>query len=192
MENKIVVVGISGASGASRALDFCRSLRDCGYVPMVILTNAAKKVAELEDEILLTSELIKLNIRYWEETDIGASVASGSFQTCGMVVYPTSISTLSKIAYSTNINLLSRSADVHLKERRKLILIVRETPFHLGHLKLMERVCEIGGVIMPLIFSFYHHDADCGISLDGYFKQFDGRVLDQLGINNDLVNRWKG
>lgn len=186
MENDIIV-GISGASGVIHSLDFCASLKSLGFNPIVVMTKAAEKVGELENETVLSYELRKLKLQYYDETDIGASIASGSFKTCGMVVYPCSISSLSKIAYSTNTNLLIRAADVTLKERRKLILVVRETPFHIGHLKLMERVCEMGAVVMPLVFSFYSHENK---SVADHFRQFNGRVFDQLGIKNNLVKRW--
>lgn len=185
---KNIVVGISGASGSSFIADFCSVLQSVNYNPIVVLTNAAEKVAGLESKSLLDYRLRKSKIEYYNQDEIGASVASGSFETSGMVVY-CSINTLSKIACGITDNLLIRAADVTLKEGRPLILIVRETPFHLGHLKTMTKVCEMGAIIMPLIFSFYSNEK---LTVRRCFKQFYGRVLDRLGIKNNFVKRWKG
>lgn len=191
-DEKVVVVGISGASGVRYSIDFCLLLRKLDYTPIVVLTNGAKIVATMESNFLLESHMRQFGIRCYNEDDLGASIASGSFKTEGMVIYPCSITSLSKIAYSDNSNLLRRAADVTIKERRKLILVVRETPLHVGHLRLMERVCEMGGIIMPLMFSYYQGKSAKDLTLKACFKQFNGRILDQLGIKNDVVERWTG
>lgn len=189
MEN--IIVGISGASGDLYSIGFCLALKKVGINPIVVMTDSAEKVVELENDYSLTYNLRQHGIRFYRENDVGAPCASGSFKTKGMIVYPCSIASLSKIAYSNNSNLLVRSADVTLKEGRKLILVVRETPLHIGHIELMRKVCEMGGVIMPLMFSFYQKRKENLTILD-YFSHFNGRILDQFDINNDLVERWKG
>ena len=119
-------------------------------------------------------------------SDIGASIASGSFQTAGMVVIPCSIHSVSAIAYCQGDNLLTRAADVVLKERRKLVLVVRETPFHRGHLKSMLEATEAGAIILPPIPAFYGRPK----TLDDVINHTVGRVLDQFEIEHDLLQRW--
>ena len=120
--------------------------------------------------------------------DLAAAVASGSFRTAGMIVAPCSVKTLSGIANGYAENLIIRAADVTLKERRPLVLMVRETPLHLGHLRLMTRAAEIGAIILPPMPAFYHRPE----SLDDVIRQGVGRALDQLGIDHDLCRRWTG
>jgi 4-hydroxy-3-polyprenylbenzoate decarboxylase len=120
--------------------------------------------------------------------DLAASVSSGSFRTEGMVVAPCSMKTLAMIANSINENLLVRAADVTLKERRKLVLIARETPLHLGHLRHMVTVTEMGGVILPPVPSFYHQPR----TIEDIIDQTIGKALDQLGVPHELFERWGG
>ena len=192
MENKNIIVGVSGASGAVYTLRFCSLLQSLNYNPIVVVTNSAEIVAKIESGCSFFYFLRKLGIKHYQQDDIGAPIASGSFLSLGMVVYPCSITSLSKIAYSNDENLLTRVADVMLKERRKLILVVRETPLHGGHLDLMRRVFTNGGVVMPLIFSFYNNKKNVTLSIEDYFDQFNGRILDQFGIGNNVVKRWCG
>ena len=123
-----------------------------------------------------------------DERDIGAAPASGTFLTDGMVVAPCSIRTLSAIASSANDNLLVRAADVCLKERRRLVLVVRETPLHLGHLRLMIAAAEAGAVILPPVPAFYHRPESIADLVDHTVT----KVLDQFGIHVDLISRWRG
>ncbi len=120
--------------------------------------------------------------------NLAAAVSSGSFRTEGMIVAPCSMKSLSMIAHSIDDNLLIRAADVTLKERRKLVLVTRETPLHLGHLRAMVAVTEMGGVILPPVPSFYHRPK----TIDDIVDQTVGKVLDQFGIPHQLFNRWAG
>jgi 4-hydroxy-3-polyprenylbenzoate decarboxylase len=120
--------------------------------------------------------------------DLAAPLSSGSFRTEGMIVIPCSMKSLSMIAHSLNDNLLIRAADVTLKERRKLVLIPRETPLHLGHLKAMAAITEMGGVILPPVPSFYHRPS----TIEDIIDQTVGKVLDQFNIPHQLFNRWAG
>jgi 4-hydroxy-3-polyprenylbenzoate decarboxylase len=122
-----------------------------------------------------------------DQRDIGASLASGSFRTSGMLVAPCSVKTLSGIAHSYNDNLLTRAADVCLKERRKLVLLVRETPLHLGHLELMAQVTRYGAIVLPPVPAFYHGPA----TIDDIVNQSVGKALDQFEIPHQLFRRWK-
>jgi 4-hydroxy-3-polyprenylbenzoate decarboxylase len=124
----------------------------------------------------------------YDSNDIGASISSGSFHVDGMIIAPCSIKTLSSIANSFNDNLITRAADVTLKEQRKLVLMVRETPLHLGHLRLMQSAAENGAVILPPVPSFYHKPT----SLDDIVNQSVGKALDQFGIDARLFERWSG
>jgi 4-hydroxy-3-polyprenylbenzoate decarboxylase len=119
---------------------------------------------------------------------MAASISSGSFKTDGMVVVPCTIKTLSGIAHSYNENLIIRAADVILKERRRLVLVVRETPLHKGHLELMTRVVDLGGIILPPVPAFYHAPR----TIDDIINHTLGKILDCLGIDNSLFARWKG
>ena len=124
----------------------------------------------------------------YDHRDVGAAISSGSFPTDGMIVAPCSVKTLSSIAHSYNDNLLSRAADVCLKERRKLVMLVRETPLHRGHLKLMLEVSENGGVILPPMPSFYHLPK----TVDDIVNHTVQKALDQFGIEKGLFQRWTG
>ncbi len=185
-----LIVGISGATGAIygvRMLELLEPLED--LETHLVISNAAGITIAYETDLSL-ADVEKLADHAYRIGDIAATLSSGSFKTAGMVVIPCSMKTLSGIANSYSDNLLTRAADVVLKERRKLVLVVRETPFHLGHLRLMERVTEMGGVIAPPMPAFYHRPE----TLDDIVNQTVNRVCDLLGIElpKDLFQRWGG
>jgi flavin prenyltransferase len=182
-----IVVGISGASGAVYGVRLLEVLRGLAVETHLIMSDSAKRVVELEtgyrvEEILALADSVHSN------EDMGAPIASGSFRTGGMIIAPCSMKSLSGIAHSYNDNLLVRAADVALKERRKVVLVVRETPLHLGHLRLMEQVTEYGGVILPPVPGFYHMPK----TIDDIIDHTVGKVLDQFGLEHDLFRRWEG
>lgn len=187
---KRLVVGMSGASGAAYAIRLLEVLRNVGTVEThLVMTQAAKRTVLLETDRAVP-DVEALADRVHPVGDIAACVASGSYPTLGMVVIPCSIRSLSGIAHSYSDNLLLRAADVALKDRRPLILVVRETPLHLGHTRLLSQAIEIGAVVMPATPAFYHRPQ----SIDDLVDQFVNRVLDQLGIelDKDLFERWQG
>jgi 4-hydroxy-3-polyprenylbenzoate decarboxylase len=133
-------------------------------------------------------DVLALATRVYDHGDVGAAIASGSFKTMGMVIAPCSIKTLSSIANSYTDNLIARAADVTLKEGRKLVLLTRETPLHLNHLRLMVRLAEVGAIILPPMPAFYHRPQ----TIDDLVDQIVGRSLDQLGISHSLTKEWQG
>jgi 4-hydroxy-3-polyprenylbenzoate decarboxylase len=187
---KRLVVGISGASGVIYGIRLLEVLRQVnGVETHLVMSNAAKRTMRLETDYSV-EQLEALPTRHYRLRDIAAPISSGSFRTAGMVVVPCSMKTVSGIAVSYSDNLLLRAADVTLKERRKLVLVVRETPLHLGHLRLMAQVTEMGAIVMPPAPAFYHRPR----SLDDIINQTVNRVLDVLDIelDHDLFQRWQG
>lgn len=183
-----IIVGISGASGAIYGVRLLEVLHQLQEVEThLVITNPARETIEWELGRSVAS-VEALAHKVYDINDVGAAIASGSYRTEGMVVAPCSIRTLSAIAHSYTNNLLVRAADVVLKERRRLVLLVRETPLHLGHLRLMAQVAEVGGIILPPIPSFYHKPK----TIDDIVNHTIGRVLDQMGIPVELYNRWQG
>lgn len=184
-----IIVGISGSTGAIYGIRLMQVLHDCREVEThLMMSNPAKQTITLETDFTVeqVEALAHTTYRY---NDIAASVSSGSFKTNGMIVIPCSIKTLSGIANSYNDNLLVRAADVTLKERRRLVLVLRETPLHIGHLHLMTRAAENGAILMPSVPAFYHHPK----TIDDIVNQTVGRALDLLGIEHpDLFKRWSG
>jgi len=160
-------------------------LRELKVETHLIISDSGKKNIEIETT-LKPAQVAALATRCYDHRDVAAALASGSFLTDGMAVIPCSIKTLSGIAHSYNENLLVRAADVTLKEKRKLVLIVRETPLHLGHLRMMQAATECGALILPPIPAFYHHPK----TIDDIIQQTVGKVLDALGIEHDLFRRW--
>jgi 4-hydroxy-3-polyprenylbenzoate decarboxylase len=180
-----LVVGISGASGVMygvRALDACRAL---GVESHLIVSRAAALTLAQETTLSLADLSAKADVAY-RVADIGAAVASGSFSTLGMIIAPCSIRTMSEIATGVTSSLLTRAADVTLKERRPLVLMVRETPLHLGHLRTMVKLAEMGATIAPPLPAFYAKPQ----SLEDMVDQSVGRALDLFGLSWDLVRRW--
>ena len=180
-----LVVGISGASGATyglRVLDACREL---GVESHLILSRAAALTLAQETPFSVADVQARADVAH-KVGDVGASVASGSFQTIGMIIAPCSVRTMSEIATGVTSSLMSRAADVTLKERRTLVLMVRETPLHLGHLRTMVQLAEMGAVIAPPMPAFYSLPS----SLDEMVDQSVGRALDLLGLSWNSVKRW--
>ena len=187
---KRLIVGISGASGAIygvRLLQILQAVED--VETHLIMSQAARQTLALETSLSLRDVQALPDVVH-DARDIAASVSSGSFRTSGMVILPCSIKTLSGIVHSYTDGLLTRAADVVLKERRPLVLCVRETPLHVGHLRLMTQAAELGAVIMPPMPAFYHKPA----TLNDVINQTVNRVLDQLDIAlpEDLSHRWQG
>lgn len=182
-----LVVAITGASGVIYGVEMLKVLRRIGQPTHLILSEAAIQNLDIETEY--RSEQVKrLADKVYSNKDVGAAVASGSFRTMGMIVAPCTIKTLSAVANSFTYNLVIRAADVTLKERRRLVLMVRETPLHRGHLDLMMRAADMGAVILPPMPAFYHHPE----TIMDLVHQSIGRALDQVGIEHNLFRRWGG
>ena len=181
-----LIVGISGASGIVYGVRLLEALRAAGVETHLVMTRSAQVTLahELPLKVAAVQALASVTHRV---DDIGASIASGSFLTMGMVVAPCSIRSLSEIATGVTSTLLTRAADVVLKERRRLVLMVRETPLHLGHLRSMTQVTEMGAIVMPPVPAFYAEPA----TVDDIVNHSVGRVLDLFGIDNALVRRWQ-
>ena len=182
-----LIVGMSGASGAIYGIRLLETLRDQGVESHLVISGSAQKTIELETNYHIT-DVQALASRVYDYSDLAASISSGSFLTDGMVVIPCAIKSLAGIAHSYNDNLLIRAADVCLKERRRLVLVVRETPLHIGHLKLMLAVAEMGGVILPPVPAFYHMPK----TLADVIGHTVGKVLDHWGLEARLTRRWSG
>lgn len=185
--NLPLVVAITGASGVVYGVEMLRVLKELGQETHLIVSDAACKNLAIETEYSL-DEVREMATVVYDNNDIGAAVASGSFRTRGMIVAPCTIKTLSAIANSFTYNLIVRAADVSLKERRTLVLMVRETPLHKGHLDLMSRAADYGAVILPPMPAFYHKPE----SLMDVIHQSIGKALDQVGIEHNLFKRWSG
>lgn len=181
-----LVVGLSGASGAIYGIRLLEILRDHPEIEThLVLTKPAERTIAEETSYRLADVKAMATVVH-PLIDIGASIASGSFRTLGMVVIPCSIHTASSIAYCHSDNLLTRAADVTLKEGRKLVLVVRETPLHRGHLKMLLEATEAGAVILPPVPAFYSLPK----SLEDIIDHTVGRVLDHFGIVHQLLKRW--
>ncbi|WP_407222432.1 UbiX family flavin prenyltransferase [Enterobacter roggenkampii] len=187
---KRLIVGLSGASGAIYGVRLLQVLRNVADVEThLVMSQAARQTLSLETDLTLRDVQALADVVH-DARDIAASISSGSFKTAGMVILPCSIKTLSGIVNSYTDTLVTRAADVVLKERRPLVLCVRETPLHLGHLRLMTQAAELGAVIMPPVPAFYHRPQ----TLDDVINQTVNRVLDQFDIDlpDDLFTRWQG
>jgi 4-hydroxy-3-polyprenylbenzoate decarboxylase len=181
-----VLVGISGASGAIYGVECLRMLRELEIPTHLIVSETGIQTLSIELGMTI-SDLRPLADEVYNNKDMAAAVSSGSFRTKGMIVAPCSIKTLSGIANSYAGSLLVRAADVILKERQKLILMVRETPLHKGHLELMVKAADLGAIIHPPMPAFYNQPS----SIDDIVRQTVGRALDQFGIEHSLIKRWK-
>jgi 4-hydroxy-3-polyprenylbenzoate decarboxylase len=183
-ENRLII-GISGASGVMlgvRALDACREL---GVESHLVVTKAAAMTLADETDISLADLNARADVAH-KLSDIGAAIASGSFRTLGMLVAPCSVRTMSEIATGVTSTLLTRAADVVLKERRRLVLMVRETPLHLGHLRTLTSLAEMGAVIAPPMPAFYTRPQ----TIEEVIDQSVGRALDAFGLDWAPVRRW--
>jgi len=182
-----LVLAITGATGVIYGVEMLRVLRQLGQETHLILSESAGLNLAIETEYSVSEVKAMASVVY-SNKDVGAAVASGSFRTRGMIVAPCTIKTLSAIANSFTYNLVVRAADVTLKERRPLVLLVRETPLHKGHLELMTRVADYGGIILPPMPAFYHQPR----TVMDIVHQSLGKALDQLGIEHQLFRRWDG
>jgi len=182
-----IIIAITGATGAALGVQTLRALKELGRPTHLVVTEAGNRTLSYETGLSL-DDVRALATRSYSNKDVGAAIASGSFRTAGMIVAPCSIKTLSGIANSFAHNLVIRAADVCLKERRPVILMVRETPLHKGHLDLMSRAYDIGCTIAPPMPAFYTKPQ----SVDDIVRHTVGRSLDLLGIEHDLIKPWDG
>ena len=182
-----IIIGISGASGSAYGYMALQALRAVGGVEVhLVVSGAARRTIELETR-LNVADFESLADVVHSDNDLASSVSSGSFITDGMLVIPCSMRSASAVAYSLNDNLLVRAADVCLKEKRKLVMVVRETPLHLGHLRILTQLAEIGATILPPVPAMYANPQ----SVDDIIAHTVGKALDQFGIANDLFKRWR-
>jgi len=182
---KRIVVGISGASGVVYGVRLLKLLQETDYETHLVISKSGELNIEIETDYK-PAEVRAMADYVYGHRDVAAALASGSFLTEGMVVVPCTIKTLSGIANSYNENLLVRAADVALKEKRKLVLVVRETPLHKGHLRLMTMAADMGAHILPPVPSFYHMPK----TIDDIIDQTIGKIFDYLGIEHTLFKRW--
>src|SRR6516165_7251834 len=182
---KRLIVGISGASGIVYGVRTLEALRALGMETHLVMTRSAQ-VTLAHELSMKVADINALATYVHRIDDLAASIASGSFQTMGMIVAPCSIKSLSEIAMGATSTLLTRAGDVVLKERRRLVLMVRETPLHLGHLRSMAAVTEMGAIVMPPVPAFYPRPK----TIEDIVNHTVGRALDLFGIGNELVSRW--
>lgn len=183
-----LIVGISGASGVIYGIRALEVLRAAGQVETHLVLSPAARATIAQETALRARDVEALADAVHAPGNIGASIASGSFETMGMLVAPCSIKTLSAVAQCYSADLLARAADVQLKEGRPVVLLVRETPLHKGHLKLMLQAAENGAVIMPPVPAFYGGPK----TVDHLVNATVGRALARLGLRNDLFSEWTG
>ncbi len=182
-----LIVGISGASGTIYGVRILEMLRQAGIETHLVMSKSADMTLAYETD-LKPKDVRALASVHYPVADIGAAISSGSFPTRGMIVAPCSVRTMSEIATGVTSSLLSRAADVVLKEKRRLVLAVRETPLHGGHLRTMATLADIGAVIAPIVPAFYNRPK----SIDDIVNHTCGRLLDLFGIDAGIVKRWKG
>ncbi|MFM8800300.1 MAG: UbiX family flavin prenyltransferase [Tagaea sp.] len=180
-----LIVGISGASGAVYGIRALETLRAAGIETHLVLTKTAAMTIAYETDLTL-AQVRKLADVVHANEDLGAAVSSGSFKTLGMIVAPCSMRSVAEIAYGNTTTLLTRAADVQLKERRRVVLLAREAPLHLGHLRALTQAAEIGAVIVPPVPAFYSRPK----TIDDIVNHTVGRALDLFGIETKLVKRW--
>jgi 4-hydroxy-3-polyprenylbenzoate decarboxylase len=186
-KKKRLIVAITGASGVIYGIRTLELLRGCEDVEthLILSSSAARTIAEETDYSI--DQIRELGDTLYNPKDIGAAISSGSYRTEGMIVAPCSVKTLSGIAQCFDDELVVRAADVCLKERRRVVLLFRETPLHAGHIELMAQATRNGAIVMPPVPSFYHHPA----SVDDIVTQTVGRALDLFGIDPHVVKRWR-
>ena len=181
-----IVVGLSGASSPIYGIRTLEALKEAGVETHLVVSDGARRTITLETRWTV-EKVQSLATVVYDNRDLAASISSGSFLTDGMIVAPCSMRTLSAIAHSQGQDLLVRAADVTLKERRKLVLVTRETPLHLGHLRNMVQATEIGATILPPMPAFYHAPA----TVDDIVNQTVGKILDQFRVEHALFRRWR-
>lgn len=187
MKDKIIV-GISGASGAPMAVELLKQLAANDTIEThLVFSNAANQTLEQETDMTM-EELCSLADVVYDNNNIGATLASGSFKTKGMIILPCSMKTLAGVACGYSDNLLLRAADVIIKERRKLVMCVRECPFSTIHLENMHKLSMMGVVIMPTVLSFYNRPE----SIDDCIRHIVGKILDQFDLEGVAFKRWEG
>ena len=182
-----LVVGISGSSSPIYGIRTLEALKAAGVETHLVVSSGARRTIELETT-LTVEQVCALATVVYDERDMAATISSGSFRTDGMVVVPCSMKAAAAIAHSFVTDLLVRAADVTLKEGRKLVLVPRETPLHLGHLRNLVRAAEIGAVILPPVPAFYHAPK----TIDDLINQTVGKILDQFNVPHALFRRWTG
>ena len=186
-EKQRIIVAITGASGAVYGIELLKALSKAQIETHLIVSDSAKMTLASETGLSF-EELCGLASAVHNANNIGASIASGSFKTLGLIVAPCSVKTLSEIAYGISSSLISRAADVVLKERRRLVLMVRETPLHLGHLRAMTQVTESGAIVMPPVPAFYHQPK----TINDIVTHTIARALDLFDLPNSTAYRWSG
>jgi flavin prenyltransferase len=182
-----LIVGISGASGTIYGVRLLEMLREAEVETHLVMSKSAEMTLAYETDLKPKDVRALASVNY-SVADIGAAISSGSFPTMGMLIAPCSIRTMSEIACGVTSSLLSRAADVVLKEKRRLVLAVRETPLHVGHLRTMTTLAEIGAVVAPIVPAFYNRPK----TVDDIINHTCGRLLDLFGIDTGMVKRWKG
>ena len=182
-----LVVGITGASGTIYGIRMLELLRETGIETHLVMSKSAELTLAYETDYKPKDVRALATVNH-PNADIGATISSGSFQTIGMVVAPCSIKTMSEIATGVTSTLMSRSADVVLKERRRLVLALRETPLHGGHLRTMTQLADMGAILAPVMPAFYNRPK----TIDDIVNHTVGRLLDLFGIENAAVKRWHG
>lgn len=182
-----IILGISGASGVIYGIRMLQALRQAGVETHLVLTKAAELTIAYETGLNAKAVRAMADVAH-PIGDVGASIASGSFRTLGMIIAPCSMKSLAEIAAGISSNLLTRAADVVLKERRRLVLLPRETPLHLGHLRAMVAATEIGAIIAPPMPAFYGRPK----TIDDLVNHAVGRTLDLFGLDANLAHRWTG
>jgi flavin prenyltransferase len=181
-----LIVGISGASGVLYGVRLLEALRGAAVETHLVMSKPAEMALAYETD-LKPKDIRKLATAAYAVGDVGAAISSGSFQTMGMIVLPCSIKTMSEIATGVTGTLLSRAADVCLKERRRLVVAIRETPLHAGHLRNLTALSELGAIVAPLVPAFYTRPK----TIDDIVNHSVGRLLDLFDIETDLVKRWR-
>ena len=186
MRNLPIIVGVTGASGIIYSVKILEDLKKLNIKTILVVSSMGFFTAK-EELDLSKEELISMADEYYPNNSLHASISSGSFKTRGMIISPCSVKTLSSVANSYNDNLITRAADVVLKERRKLVIMLRETPLHAGHIDLMQRATSSGAIIMPPMPAFYNNPQ----SIDDIVNHSVSRCLDLFDIDNDITKRWE-
>jgi 4-hydroxy-3-polyprenylbenzoate decarboxylase len=181
-----LVIGLAGSSSPIYGIRTLEALKQAGVETHLVVSDGARRTIALETRWTVEKVESLASVAY-DNHDLAASISSGSFPTDGMIVAPCSMKTLAAIAYSFSQDLLVRAADVTLKERRKLVLVPRETPLHLGHLRNMVQAAELGAVILPPVPAFYHAPE----TVDDLINQTVGKILDQFHVEHALFRRWR-